>query len=198
LPLTIGALIFFIMATWRAGIDAIRASFEGSSETVEEFLAMLEKEKPPRVPGVAIFLTRAEHHIPSLIVDYVERIGSLHHSVIILTIIFEETPRVAEEARGAVEKFGEDLWHVTLRFGFMEIPNIPATLARRHDLDCKADVKDAIYFGARDLIVGRPGGRLRGVRLEVFGWLYRNAVKAVDRFALPPKSVIEIARQIEI
>jgi K+ transporter len=34
--------------------------------------------------------------------------------------------------------------------------------------------------------------------LALFAFLYRNAVKAVDRFNLPPHNVVEIARQIEI
>ena len=36
------------------------------------------------------------------------------------------------------------------------------------------------------------------LRLPVFAFLYRNAVKVVDRFSLPPDRVVEIARQIEI
>jgi K+ transporter len=39
---------------------------------------------------------------------------------------------------------------------------------------------------------------LRGRRLALFAFLYRNAVKAVDRFHLPPQNVVEIARQLEI
>jgi KUP system potassium uptake protein len=34
--------------------------------------------------------------------------------------------------------------------------------------------------------------------LSVFAFLYRNAVKLVDRFNLPAANVIEIARQIDI
>jgi KUP system potassium uptake protein len=198
LPLTLGGAIFFVMATWRAGSDAMRRAYEAASQSIPKFLAMLKQEKTPRVPGAAIFLTRAEDQIPSLMVDFVERIGSLHQSVIVLTVVFEETPRVAAEARSQVEELGGDIWSVTLRFGFVEIPNLPATLARVKDLDCKADIKEAVYFAARDLVVGKPRGRLRDFRLALFAWLFRNAVKAVDRFQLPAKNVIEIARQIEI
>ena len=44
-----------------------------------------------------------------------------------------------------------------------------------------------------------PGSRaVRGARLALFAFLYRNAVKIVDRFNLPPQNVVEIARQVEI
>jgi KUP system potassium uptake protein len=35
-------------------------------------------------------------------------------------------------------------------------------------------------------------------RRPIFAFLYRNAVKVVDRFSLPAGRVLEIARQIEI
>jgi KUP system potassium uptake protein len=53
--------------------------------------------------------------------------------------------------------------------------------------------------GTRDLIVRkRKNARLRGWRLTLFAFLYRNSVKVVDRFNLAPDNVIEIARQIAI
>jgi KUP system potassium uptake protein len=39
---------------------------------------------------------------------------------------------------------------------------------------------------------------MRGWRLALFAFLYRNSVKLVDRFNLAPENVIEIARQIAI
>jgi KUP system potassium uptake protein len=198
LPLTLGGGIFFVMATWRAGSDAMHDNYTARRETVETFLARLKRDEIPRVPGAAIFLTRAEEEIPSLMVDFVEQIGSLHQSVIILTVVFEDRPRVAAKQRSRVTPLGDDLWRVTLRFGFLEIPDLPHALAEVRNLDCKADIKGAVYFGARDIVAHKRGGRLRGVRLMVFTWLFRNSVKAVDRFHLPAKNVIEVARQIEI
>jgi KUP system potassium uptake protein len=56
-----------------------------------------------------------------------------------------------------------------------------------------------MFVGARDLIVHKhSGSSLRGWRLALFAFLYRNSVKVVDRFNLAPENVIEIARQIEI
>jgi len=198
LPLTLGAAIFFVMATWRAGVDAVRHAYVARRESVEAFKARLKRDKIPRVPGAAIFMARAEGSIPSLMVDFVRSIGSLHESVIILTIIFEDRPRVAADERSEVTPLGDDLWRVTLRYGFIEIPNLQVSLAQAKNLECAADITDAVYFGARDLVVGRRGGRLRGVRLMLFTWLFRNSVKAVDRFRLPPQRVIEVARQIEV
>jgi KUP system potassium uptake protein len=118
--------------------------------------------------------------------------------VIILTVAFEDRPRISERSRSRIEHISDDIWRVSLRYGFVEIPDIPATLAHVKGLDCRADVEHAIFFGARDLVVAKRGGAMAGWRLDVFAWLFRNAVKAVDRFRLPPHNVIEIAREIEI
>jgi len=198
LPLAVGTLVFLTMTLWRAGTDAMRADYLERGQHADDFLAMLKQEDIPRVPGAAVFLTRAEDDIPALMVDYVRRIGSLHQSVVLLTVVFDDAPRVSKGRRSRVDHLGDDIWRVTLRFGFVEIPHLPAALERIEGLDCKADLSEAVYFAARDLVVGRHGGRWRGPRLTAFAWLYRNAVKTEDRFSLPPKSVIEIAREIEV
>jgi KUP system potassium uptake protein len=56
-----------------------------------------------------------------------------------------------------------------------------------------------VFVGTRDLIVQKQkGARMRGWRLSLFAFLYRNSVKVVDRFNLEAENVIEIARQIAI
>ncbi len=199
LPLTLGGIIFFIMLTWRAGIDAVRESLANASEAPERFVADLEAGKVPRVPGTAIFLTRTYQKIPPLLIDHVKHMGALHRAVIALTVLFEEPPRIDEGGRCAVEPLADGIWRVTIRFGFVEIPDLTAALKRVKGLDPSIDLDNAIYFATRDLVVARPGASMFDrLRLPVFAFLYRNAVKVVDRFSLPPDRVVEIARQIEI
>jgi len=199
LPLSLGAVIFFIMLTWRSGIDAVRTSLANSSEPPEDFLASLKTGDIPRVPGTAVFLTRTYQKIPPLMIDHVKHMGALQRSVIALTVRFEEPPRIAEPERCDVELIGDGIWSVTIRFGFVEIPDLAGALKRVKGLDPSIDLDAAIYFATRDLIVAKRGASMFDrLRLPVFAFLYRNAVKVVDRFSLPPDRVVEIARQIEI
>jgi len=116
-----------------------------------------------------------------------------------LTVEFAETPRVPPEQRCEGERIGPGIWHATARFGFMEIPDLRRALANLKHLDPPIDTDGAVYFAARDLIVRKPGhGRLSHWRLPVFAFLYRNAVKTVDRFRLPSRNVVEVARKIEV
>jgi KUP system potassium uptake protein len=198
LPLTVGRVIFCIMLTWRSGIDAVRQSLANASEAPERFTADLEAGKVPRVPGTAIFLTRTYQRIPPLLIDHVKHMGALHRAVIALSVIFEEAPRIADEARCSVEPLADGIWRVMIRFGFIENPDLTDALKRISGLDRSIDLDSAMYFATRDIVVPRPGSSVFAHwRLALFAFLYRNAVKVVDRFSLPPDRVVEIARQIE-
>jgi KUP system potassium uptake protein len=98
-----------------------------------------------------------------------------------------------------VDNVGEGLWHVVARFGFLEIPNLRRALARTRGFAAPIDFDKALFLGTRDLVVSKgKNASMRGWRLVLFAFLYRNSVKIVDRFSLEPENVIEIARQIEI
>jgi KUP system potassium uptake protein len=119
--------------------------------------------------------------------------------VIALSVTFDETPRVAGPACTVVSKVAEGWWQISAHFGFIEIPNLRRALEQAQGLDPAIDLDKAVFVATRDLVVHKPGSRvLRQGRLGLFAFLYRNAVKATDRFSLPPHNVLEIARQIEI
>lgn len=199
LPLAFGAIVFFLMITWRSGTDSVRAGLAHSSAAPDQFLADLKAGAIPRVPGTAVFLTRTSQKIPPLLIDHVKHMGALHHTVIALTVLFEETPRCAEDERCSADLIGEGIWRVAVQFGFIEIPDLALALKQMKGLDPATNLEDAVYFATRDLVVPKTGASvLSRLRLLVFAFLYRNAVKTVDRFSLPSESVVEIGRQIEV
>jgi KUP system potassium uptake protein len=199
LPLTLGLAVFFIMSTWRSGVECVHDVLEQVGDQSKQFLADLNAGKIPRVPGTAIFLTKFSQTVPPLVIYHVKHMGSLHERVVTLKVEFEETPRVPDEQRCDAEHIAEGMWHATVRFGFLEIPDLCAALKNLRHLDPSIDTDGGVYFAARDLIVRKGGhARLAHWRMPVFAFLYRNAVKVVDRFNLPSRNVVEIARQIEV
>ena len=199
LPLTLGGIIFFVMIAWRSGINSVHASLAQNSETPQAFLADLQANRIPRVPGTAIFLTRTTQQVPFLLIDHAKHMGALHSSIVTLTVVFEDTPRVPSAERCSVEKIAVGIWHATVHYGFVEIPDLCAALNDMPGLDPSIDLANAVYFGARDQIVRKfTKSRMSRWSAPVFAFLYRNSVKAVDRFNLPSQSVVEIGRQIEV
>ncbi len=199
LPLTFAAVLFVIMITWRSGTDAIRATLAQAPLAVERFLSDLKNGLIPRVEGTTVFLTRSTQKVSRLIIDHAHFTGVLPRHAVALSVVFENTPRITGPSCTVVDNVGEGLWHLVARFGFFEIPDLRQALLNARGLDAAIDFDKALFVGTRDLIVPKAeGSALRGWRLALFAFLYRNAVKVVDRFNLAPENVIEIARQIEI
>lgn len=199
LPLAIGGSIFLIMWTWRDGVDAIRGSLSAQFYDPATFLEKLKQGAIPRVPGTAVFLTRAERHVPLLMVDHVKHMGALHEDVIALTVRFLPIPRAPLTKRCRIDPVGAGIVHSDVEFGFVEIPDLQRVLRQFKGLPKEFDIDTAIFFGARDQAVRRQvGSKMDRWRMPLFAFLYRNAVKVVDRFNLPPDNVVEITRQIEI
>ncbi len=199
IPLLFGAVMFTIMLTWRRGVDLIRAQLKRLTEAPEALLQRLAQGEIPRVPGTAVFLSRSAAPLPPLMARHIAQFGVLPETAISLTIQFEETPRISAEKRMAIEPVAAGLWHITVRFGFVEIPNLPLVLAEAKQQGCPIDLQQALYFGARDDVVpAKPPRRLMTWRRMLFGFMYRNAVHTVDRFSLPPAQFVEIGRQVEV
>jgi len=199
LPLTFAAILFVIMITWRRGIEAIRKTLVQSPQSAEKFLSDLQSGAIPRVEGTTVFLTRSAQKVSRLIMDHAHFVGVLPRNAIALSVVFESTPRIAGPTCAVVDNVGEGLWHLVARFGFLEIPDLRQALLKTRGLPTDVDFDKAMFIGTRDLVVSRrEDASLRGWRMALFAFLYRNSVKIVDRFNLEPSNAIEIARQIEI
>ena len=101
----------------------------------------------------------------AVLVRHVKQIKALQETVVSLTVRFEEYPRVPRSRRAEVEQMADGFWHVTLHFGFTEMPNVVAALACAKDQGCPLNLDDAVYFAAHDDVVRRaeppgwpPGG----------------------------------------
>ncbi len=197
IPLTLGISIFVVMVTWRTGVTALRSKLASLAEPVDGFLAELKAERVPRVPGTAIFLTRPTDKIPAFVGDYVRNMGSLHKVVLALHIRFEEQPRIDEAERAEIEQIAPDFWHVTLRYGFVEVPDLVSTLRGLKGVP-GLDSDQAVFFATRDLVAPARHSVLSRWRLALFAYLYRNAARLTDRFNLPQDRTVEVARQVRL
>ncbi|WP_158928987.1 KUP/HAK/KT family potassium transporter [Acidisphaera sp. S103] len=199
IPLLLGVLILIVMTTWRRGIEATRRSLVQRPESIAEFLATLKSGTIARVPGTAVFFSRGDAAVPAVLVGHVAQMKAVQETVISLTVRFEDYPRVPLSERASVEPVAEGFWHVTVRFGFIEVPNVVAALACAKEKGCMINLDDAVYFAAHDQVVrSKRGPRMAAWRRVLFAAMYRNAVRSPDRFDLPPEKFLEIVRQIAL
>src|SRR5260221_4992952 len=198
IQLTFGAFVFIIMTTWHFGVEVLRRRNAARALQPDRFFARLRSDNVARVPGTAVFLTRLGKAIPPVIVNYVKQVRSLQATVIALTVSFEDVPRIRSKDRVRVDELEDGFWHVTVHFGFVEIPDLPAvlTLAKRDGVPV---LDEASYFIERyDPISRKHRSYLSRWRVALFSFMSRNSAHAIDRFKIPSVALTELGRRIEL
>ena len=198
IPLLLGVLMLIVMTTWRSGFDAIHRAQHLRSESLADFRQDLAEHRA-RSPRTAVFLTRLAHDVPSLIVEHIRQFGVVPKVMVALSVRFSDRPRLRSEERLEMEEICSNFWHVTVRYGFVEIPDVPATLRHARELGCSLDFTEALYFAERSKVVRRNRKpHMSRWRRVLFAFMLRNSMHAVELFKLPARDFIEIGRQMEI
>ena len=108
------------------------------------------------------------------------------------------TPRIAADDRVKLEEISTTFSHVTLRFGFMESPNVPKSLAIARKLGWQFDIMATSFFlSRRSLKPAAQSGMPRWQDL-LFMALSRTANDATSYFQIPTGRVVEVGTQVSI
>ncbi len=178
---------------------AVAQSLAQAPLAVPEFLADLKANGVPRVPGTAVFLTRAESGVPPVMIWHLRQNRALHERVVALRVLPDARPRVNWPDRMSVAREGDNFWRVTAHFGFMQRPDIPRLMAEAHQKGCGVLLEDVTYYVGHEIILHRERGAALPVWQEkLFAAMMRNASHVTDYFRLPSEQVVEIGRQISI
>jgi KUP system potassium uptake protein len=198
LPLVIGWFLFTLMTTWKSGRQLVAARLTARAIPIEDFLAEVERTRPARVPGTAVFMTAQPRGTPPALAHNLRYNKVLHEHVVTLMVTTRPVPHVPEEQRVVVRSLGQGVFDVVARYGFMEDPNVPEALTRAKEHGLDLDEADVTYFlGRETLIVTRTPGMAMW-REKLFVLMARNAVRATTFFRLPPERVVELGVQVEI
>jgi KUP system potassium uptake protein len=199
IPLLLAICVYGVMWIWHRGAAAVSVRMHEALIPVPEFMARIAEKKVPRVPGTAVFLTRAERDTPPVMVWHVKHNRALHEHVFVLRVEILSVPWVAPRNRMTIEQVAPNFWRAEARFGFMERPQIPELLTTSKSLGCTVDLDDLTYYVGRETVVRREDGLgLPAWQERLFGVMERNAVHVSDFFSLPTDQVVEIGRQVAI
>lgn len=194
----LAAVIVLLMSTWVSGRAFLRKTIESQSFPLDDFVQDVAQVQPVRVPGTAVFLTNSSLAVPRALLHNYRHNKVLHARTLIVAVLMEETPTVLEKERDEIEPLGHGITRVILRFGFMETPAVPQTLARLDLPDGPFDPTRASYFlGKESLVLSRRSPRVYW-RRRLFALMARNAQSAAAFFGLPPNRVVELGVQVEL
>ena len=203
IPIVLGAGIYTLMATWKQGLrivyEAHRDSAADIARPIEEHVATIRERRPPRIDHPAAYLERFPGLIPpSAYLNWVHN-RALHDRILILKIETADVPRVDPQERRKVEEFGEGVFRITLKWGFMEDPDVPEAL-RGLVLDGKElDPLSVSYFIGRDSIIStEKESAMPRWRERLFAWMRRNEARATTFYKIPTSRAIEFGVQVEV
>jgi KUP system potassium uptake protein len=187
-----------VMYTWRRGTRLLYEKTRRQETPLGVLVAMLEKKPPARVPGTAVFLTSDPTSAPTALMHSLKHYKVLHEKNVILTIETAPTPRVNPAERVRIEPVGDTFLRVGLRFGFMEMPNVPKALAIARKLGFTFDIMSTSFFLSRRSL--KPAARSGMPRWQdrLYIMLTRAANDATDYFQIPTDRVVEVGTQVTI
>jgi KUP system potassium uptake protein len=187
-----------VMRTWVRGANLLTEKFRRDSIPIPDLIRMLERSKPTRVPGTAIFLTNSPEIAPPALLHNLKHNKVLHERVWLLSVITQNTPRVPNSKRYQIEKLSGDFTRVILNYGYMETPRVPAALALLRKAGMKCDIMTTSFILGRRTIKPAPKSEMPLWQDRLFIALSRQAANATDFFFIPSDRVVELGAQVTV
>ena len=197
-PLVLALIIFMLMDTWKRGRAVLGQRLRERSMPIDLFLDDVARHPERRVEGVAIFMTGSATGIPPALLHNLKHNRIVHQTVVLLTVVTEEVPRVDAEQRVEVEDLTEGFYRVIARFGFMEDPQIVEVLRAMKERGLDFAPMETSYYLGRDTLLTTSRAGMHRWRKSLFNVLSRNASTPTAFFGLPPNRVVELGAQIEL
>lgn len=198
-PLVFGSLIVILIITWRRGTVLLAGKTRRAEVPLESLVKSLEKKPPHVVPGTAIFLTSDPDSAPTALLHNLKHNKVLHEHNVILTIRTADTPRTHEDERVKIIQLSPRFSRLEMRFGFMETPNVPNTLAlARKKGGWQFDIMSTSFFLSRRALKPAAHSGMPQWQDHLFILLAKGASDATDFFHIPTGRVVEVGTQVTI
>ncbi|MGQ0578567.1 MAG: potassium transporter Kup [Betaproteobacteria bacterium] len=194
MPLLLGAGIFVMLMTWKAGSELVAEQRRKMDIPVADFLSGPQPDAP-RVSGTAVYLTSDPATVPSALFHNLKHYKVMHERTVFLHVVTEDVPRVDAQNRTGFKHLGPNIFSIAVHYGFREEPDLPDALRSVSVPGLELDPMSTTYFVARSTIVDGPG-TLPAWRCALFGWMTRQAEGAATYFNLPPNRVVELGTQV--
>ncbi len=198
IPVLIGVAMFLVMSTWKKGRDAMAHATTSKAVPLPQFLGQLDRKRPVRVPGSAVFMTLTENVAPIVMLHHFKHNHVLHEQILLLSIVTSTDPEVSQDRRVKVSAVRPGIYKVSATYGYMQSPDVSEILIYCLGAGVPLDPDDVSFFLGRESFLLTGHAPLSTWRKKLFVLMSRNARPATDYFKLPPDQVSELGSQIAI
>ncbi len=179
-PLSVGVIVFAVMATWRWGRRITYAGYLAQDTMTMGELIELHRTATTYIDRTAILMApapvqRNSERMPALLQLLWDRLGILPRDLIFVEVVHPKVPYIHENrcrvtvfersARGSITR-------VEVQFGFMEEPNVEAVLAEmvsHKEIDLSPDPHNwTVHVANENLLPLKSMTWLRRLRLRAF------------------------------
>jgi KUP system potassium uptake protein len=197
IPLVVASVLFFLMTCWADGYAAVRRALESGTFPVDDFIAKYQDK--PRVQGTAVYLAGRNDVVPVSLLQNLKHNKVLHERIMLLHVTTEHVPRVNSARRVDDAELTKDFHSLTVRYGFMEQPNIPrALLLESVGCPFSFNMAETSFFIGRPVIVAVGPSKWQRLKIRIFKFMHRNALPATEFFQIPAGRVVELGGEVEI
>ena len=197
-PLLIGSIIFVLMLTWKNGRSIVYKRLKSEAMDLEPFIEAVSAHPPPRVPGIAVFMTPNPAGVPHAMLHNLKHNKVLHEKVVILTVKFLDVPHTNLEERVTVEAMQHEFYRVTVKYGFKDEPDLPRDMALCEARGLAVNQMDTSFFIGKEILIASEKTGMAIWRKKIFIGLFRSAETITNQFKLPPNRVVELGSQLKI
>ncbi len=197
-PLLIATVILTLLTTWKKGRNILMQRLQADAIDIDFFLTNIEKGPPTRVPGTAVFLTANRTGVPHALLHNLAHNKVLHEQVVLLTVVTADVPFIPANERIEIKSLGNGFYRAFFHFGYMDEPDVPATLAQCELLGLEFNMLETSFFLSRETLISTPFPGMASWREKLFITMARNASSAMTLFKIPANRVIELGTQVEL
>ena len=198
LPIMVTVGLWIVMKTWRDGREALWNIVKRNQLPIDVLLSEIDANNIVRVRGTGVFMSSSGEGLPLVLLHHLKHNKALHDCVVLLTVKFEDVPRVGPEDRVLKNELRPHFYRIVLHYGFMEAPKVMDDLCEALQGTEAQRLSDISFYQSRELLLPSGKSKMAMWRKKVFILLSRIARPATGYFQLPSRQVIELGIQMDL
>lgn len=191
-------IVVYTIRTWLQGNKALNRQKTVPDETLMQYLEAHKKDFPDKIPGTAIFMTRSPDKVPNSLAFHLQHNRFLHQKLIFLSVLTTNSPRVPMGSKYSCSKIAPNIFSITTRYGFKEVPNLNKILNWAVEQNIIKDHHNVSFFFSRGVPITEEKNTFKRFGKKFYIFLCRNAIPAYEFYKVPLDKVVELGIRYEV